>query len=64
LNKGDLFILKDLNENPKNHKTPLGICVAPWGWNSHGEKMYKVLIGNRIDVVTEKEIDVISNKTN
>jgi len=61
LNKGDLFIYKDLSENPKPHHTSLGICLEPWGWNSHGEKMYKVLIGEKIDIVTEREITIIRN---
>jgi len=60
LNKGDLFVYNNLSENPKLHRTSLGICLEPWGWNSHGEKMYKVLIGEEIDIVTEKEISIIN----
>lgn len=61
MTKGDLFEYKDMKDNPKKHKTPLGICLAPWGWNSHGEKMYKVMFGDVVDIVTEREINVITN---
>lgn len=64
MKKGDLFIYRLVDKAIKENISAPGVCLEQWGYNSHNEKLYKVYIDGKIDIISERDIkEIVSKQT-
>jgi len=56
MKKGDLFIYSLEDKGLRETTDVPGVCLERWGYNSHNEKLYKVYVDGKVDIISEREI--------
>ena len=62
MKKGDLFIYNLVSKDLRETTDMPGVCLESWGYNSHNEKLYKVYVDGKVDIISEREIKKVVSK--